>query len=257
MTRRGSSLDKALEVLDALSRLDEGAAPVSVSQLVEATGLDKSQVSRILATYVDHGYVERVGQRKGYRLGWQSYLVGRRAQVSRLGDLLRAHVEQLGRSLGRSTYFSIRSGVRGVTIASHEPDRRLYLNSWDGRPFSLIGSAVGAVLLSALSDAELHTIHAQASALEGDVEWDAGTLIARVGEARSSAVIRYDNEHAVGISTIAVPLRIGNEPVAGVLSVTEPFPQLADEAADEITRMLRDAAARIEADGAVAAPLDR
>jgi DNA-binding IclR family transcriptional regulator len=247
MTRGSSSLSKALGVLDSLARLDDGTHPVSVSEIVELTGLDKSQVSRMLSTFVDHGYVERIGQRKGYRLGWHSYLVGRRAQVSHLGEMLRPHVEQLGRSLEQSAYFSILSGTQGVTIASYEPDRRLYVNSWDGRPFPVIGSAVGEALLADSSDEQLAALHGDASALEGDLEWDLETLRERVSDARASGIAHIENEHAIGVSTLAMPVRIRGG-VVGALSVTEPVPMLAPGRAATISARLRESVARLQAD---------
>jgi DNA-binding IclR family transcriptional regulator len=246
MARGGSSLSKALTVLDGVARLDGGQHPVSVSDIVELTGLEKSQVSRMLSTFAEHGYVERVGQRKGYRLGWHSYLVGRRAQVSQLGELMSPHVEQLGKALEQPTYFSILTGVQGVTIASYEPDLRLYVQSWDGRPFAVLGSAVGVCLLLDRSEGELALMHQQAVDLAGGAEWDLDTLRRHVEAARAADLSRIENEHAVGISTIAVPVRLSAGEITGVLSVTVPVPVLTEERASTITAALRDVVARVQ-----------
>jgi DNA-binding IclR family transcriptional regulator len=250
MARRGtSSLGKALQVLDAVARLDTGTQPVSVSEVVEFTGLEKSQVSRMLSTFVDHGYIERIGQRKGYRLGWHSYLVGRRAQVSQLSEGVRPVVEQAGRDLGLATYFSILSGIEAVTLVSWEPDHRRYAQTWDGRPFSVLGSAVGAALLVDRTDREVIAHHAAEVALGPSVEPSsdepAEALVRRVRAVRSEGLARVDNEHGIGISTIAVPVRDRSEESIGVISTTVVLPRLDDGTAARIAERLVDAARRL------------
>lgn len=224
----GSSLAKALGVLDSVARLASGTAPATVSEIVTLTGLDKAQVSRMLSVFVDHGYVERVGQRKGYRLGWNSYLLGRQAQITQVAESVRAQVESIGTLLEESTYYSILTGMHGVTLVSYEPDRRLYARSWDGKPFTLVGSAVGSALLIGRSTTELDAQYDSELRLidGGALDWDRARFHATVAKTRVDGYCRVEDEHGSGISTVAVavpsPEVTGGGAPHGVLSVTVP-----------------------------------
>lgn len=223
----GSSLAKALGVLDSVARLASDATPATVSEIVSLTGLDKAQVSRMLSVFVDHGYVERIGQRKGYRLGWNSYLLGRQAQITTVAESVRVEVESAGAVLEESTYYSILSGLHGITLVSYEPDRRLYVRSWDGKPFTLVGSAVGCALLIGHSTAELDAQYDSELRLAdgGELDWDRPTFHEMVAKAREDGYCRVEDEHASSISTVAVAVPAPSAPSSaphGVLSVTVP-----------------------------------
>lgn len=69
------SVKKAMDILTILSANVE--TPISLGELAEQTGLNKSTCAHIVDTLCESLYVERVSRTKGYRLGPWSYMLSR------------------------------------------------------------------------------------------------------------------------------------------------------------------------------------
>jgi IclR family transcriptional regulator, KDG regulon repressor len=204
-----SSLDKSLALLFAFAEGDEQVC--TVSGLAEQQGMDKAQVSRVLATFAKYGLVERLEQRRGYQLGWSIVHLASRALHAQTMSTIYPALSQLSTDWDETVHFSIRDGAHSVALAAFEPDRRLYVSVQTGRPQPLIGSAVGYALLSRSEHEELRSVF-DSSARRTRTE--AGNFsvvrdeVARVREAGYSVV---SNERDDLITTVAVPvLDVGN-----------------------------------------------
>ncbi len=69
------SVKKAMDILSILSANAE--EPMSLSELAEKTGLNKSTCVHIVDTMCESFYVERVSRKEGYRLGPWAYMLSR------------------------------------------------------------------------------------------------------------------------------------------------------------------------------------
>lgn len=69
------SVKKAMDVLSVLSSSAED--PITLNDLAELTGMNKSTCAHIVDTLCDSLYVERVSRTKGYRLGPWAYMLSR------------------------------------------------------------------------------------------------------------------------------------------------------------------------------------
>jgi len=237
---RVSSLDKALNVL--LTLRDDGTSAHAVGDIARATNLDKAQVSRYLQTFSRYGLVERLPGRQGYRLGWGIVALSQQAFMSRVLTMVGSHIRALCRSLEESVFFSVREGDHAVTLTSAEPERRLYSRSWNGRPFSLVGSGVGYVLLAECRDEEVRQIW---EADSGSHSWE--RVRSGVDQAREQGFVIVRDEFSEGISAAAFPLRFernGQATLVGALSVSAPSERF-ERHCDAIVSELRDAAARL------------
>lgn len=75
-SERSLSVQRAIAVLNVIGR---SAEPVSASQIIEASGLGKTSVLRILATLNDEKIIERFPQSGRYRLGANLIALAHRA----------------------------------------------------------------------------------------------------------------------------------------------------------------------------------
>src|SRR4051794_24561551 len=91
-----TSLLKAMDVLEALG----GDTAVSLADISRRSGLEKTTVFRVLATFALRGYVERVGSGGMYRLGLRTFELGMRAVAER--DVRTAAEEPMRRLLART-----------------------------------------------------------------------------------------------------------------------------------------------------------
>lgn len=69
------SVKKAMDILTILSANAED--PITLGELAEQTGLNKSTCAHIVDTLCETFYVERVSRTKGYRLGPWAYMLSR------------------------------------------------------------------------------------------------------------------------------------------------------------------------------------
>ena len=69
------SVKKAMDILTILSANAE--EPITLGELSEQTGLNKSTCAHIVDTLCESFYVERVSRTKGYRLGPWAYMLSR------------------------------------------------------------------------------------------------------------------------------------------------------------------------------------
>ena len=69
------SVKKAMDILTILSANAEN--PITLGELAEQTGLNKSTCAHIVDTLCESLYVERVSRTKGYRLGPWAYMLSR------------------------------------------------------------------------------------------------------------------------------------------------------------------------------------
>ncbi len=69
------SVKKAMDILTILSASAE--KPITLGELAERTGLNKSTCAHIVDTLCDSLYVERISRTKGYRLGPWAYMLSR------------------------------------------------------------------------------------------------------------------------------------------------------------------------------------
>lgn len=69
------SVKKAMDILTILSASAE--EPITLHELAEKTGLNKSTCSHIIDTMCESFYVERVSRKEGYRLGPWAYMLSR------------------------------------------------------------------------------------------------------------------------------------------------------------------------------------
>jgi DNA-binding IclR family transcriptional regulator len=241
-----SSLDKALGLLFAFADPDSGERVLTVSALAERSGMDKAQVSRVLATFAKYGVVERLDHRRGYQLGWSVLTLASRALLAQTFSAVYPLLSQLSIDVRESVHFSVRDGASAVTVGAFEPDRRLAVRLRTGRPFPLLGSAVGQALLARSTDAEVASIVGDSRDADNreavPTLVEAQSALATVRE-RGHALVRH--ELGEDITTIAVPINdVGNYEgrVYAVVSASAPTERFDAIHVDVLERLTRIAA---------------
>lgn len=242
-----SSLDKALGLLFSFADPDQGERVLTVSALAERSGMDKAQVSRVLATFAKYGVVERLDHRRGYQLGWSVLTLASRALLAQTFSAVYPLLSQLSIDVRESVHFSVRDGATAVTVGAFEPERRLAVRLRTGRPFPLLGSAVGQALLARSTDAEVASIVGDARDLPTrDVLPTLDEVRAELAGVREAGHALVRQELGEDITTIAVPIDdVGNYEgrvyaVVSASAPTERFDAIHDDVLERLTRIAAD-----------------
>jgi DNA-binding IclR family transcriptional regulator len=228
-------LSRGLAVLVALSAPEVTRDGLGVIALTEAVGGDKSQLSRVLATLAEQGFVERDPETLAYRLGWRVFAMATSVAEDRLLTLAPAVLRRLVAELGESAHLSVRQDVGVLTLLSESPSSTLHAPGRVGGLAPLATTSAGRVLVSDLTDDELAALGLS----------DAADAIA---QARRDGFAIVREEFEPGLVAAAVPIRDASGRVIAALNVSAPgfrFERRLEEAAARLVAVAGELSAEL------------
>jgi IclR family KDG regulon transcriptional repressor len=241
-----STLNRALDVLEELTA--GPPAGMTASQLAERTGSNRVSIHRILATYLQHGYVRQDGPGAPYRLGFRLIELGEKV----IGDIDIARIaypllEELSTRTGETCHLGLLSGPEAVYVAKIESSQSVRLVSHIGARVPLYCTSLGKALLAAADDDLREQLIAQQSferrtahtlttpkALRADLE---------LTRARGYSIDAVENEEGVRCVGAAVLDHTG-APIAAV-SLSGPTTRVTIELVEELGRLAHGTAERV------------
>lgn len=202
-------LARGLAVLVALAAPEAARDGLGVVALTELVDGDKSQLSRVLATLADQGFVERDPESLAYRLGWRVFAMATSVAEDRLLALAPAVLRRLVAELGESAHLSVRQGAGVLTLLSESPSSTLHAPGRVGGLAPLATTSAGRVLVSDLTEAELEALGLSAAAQA-------------IAQARREGFAIVREEFEPGLVAAAVPIRDASGRVIAALNVSAP-----------------------------------
>lgn len=121
---------------------------LTVRDFEELLGVHKSTASRLAATLVTAGFLERVHRGEGLRLGPQLARLGLLASGGSLATLARPIIDDLATRTGETAVLSVAAGTEAIEVAHASSRHVLSANAWIGRRTPLHASSDGKVLLA-------------------------------------------------------------------------------------------------------------
>ena len=146
------SIDRAFEILEALGNKPEG---MLVKELSAQLGLNKSTVSRILATLAEHGYVEK-NKNNYYRIGMRMvdlcslYLNNLQLKTEALPFL-----EELRAQTGMIVHLGTMDEGEVVYLEKISSFSNIRMYSQIGKRAYMHATGLGKAMLSGLSEKEV------------------------------------------------------------------------------------------------------
>ncbi|MBB2912246.1 DNA-binding IclR family transcriptional regulator [Streptosporangium becharense] len=216
MVREGSSIDKALAVLEAIAEHHR------VTDIAAATGVSKSTVHRILQSLVEWGFARADGS-GGYEPGPRILTLAGRV-MNRFDPARQASValNALHERIGYTTHFAIRSGDEAVYVDKLEGRRPYQMPSRVGMSLRLHCTAIGKAILAQLGEDEVRAICARTgmpAATPGTLTTPDG-LVAHLAEVRARGYALDDEENLPGILCVAAPVFDHTGQVLGGISIS-------------------------------------
>lgn len=215
------SADRVLAILDLLAE----RSPISFAEVCSALGLPRSSAHGVLQTMGARGYVTRVGG--SYVLGSRVWEV---AQTWGAPDL-RLTVRPLMLDLVRETEETVQAAqLDGVDAFYFEVCESLHpvkLSSRAGARLPAHASGIGKVLLAHLDPEEARRRLSSGSltALTPNTRTDVGQLMTELERTRRRGYGIDDEEFAIGLHCIAMPIRGPSGDVVAAMSVAMPEPR--------------------------------
>lgn len=198
------SLGKGLLVIEAFGA---ERPRMAISEVAEATGLDRATARRCLLTLHELGYADYDG--KFFTLTARVLRLGMGALAAMpLAQLVQPWLDQLSDRIGQSTSVSILDGTEIVYLARAAQRRVMSIGLMPGSRLPVHCTSMGRVLLAALprdqalalvmsSDLTPRTPHSLTDPTE---------IMDRIDTARTDGYAVIDQEVEPGLRSIAVPL---------------------------------------------------
>jgi IclR family acetate operon transcriptional repressor len=229
---------RALEVIDALA--DE-PGDLGTNEIARRTGINASTVSRLLATLVEGGVVERVDDTGRYRLGPRLLSLG--AVVLDRLDLRRVaapHLEALVAATGETATLSVPGERDAVTVDFVRSPSSVQGVAQIGRPSVAHATATGKVLL-AFGERPLPPA-ARLKAFTSRTIVQRAALAGEIAAVRERGIATNFGEREDDLHAVAAPVFGAGRRLAAILNVQGPGTRFDRDAMDvAITPLLAQA----------------
>jgi IclR family KDG regulon transcriptional repressor len=243
-------IGRELELLDRLADAEAAGEPgLGVSALAEATGRDKSQISRALGRLLESGLVERDPETLRYSIGWTLFSIAARASSGRLLLAATGPMRELSADLVETVHLCILDGTDLVTVRTESPGHRYRASGWVGTRVPAVATSAGRALLADATAAEIERrFHDASFAPRGPrtLVRDVTGLVAAVERARQVGYAVVDEEFEPGVAGVSAPIRDFRGAVVAALNVSAPADRIRPrlDAAGERTRVAADTIGR-------------
>jgi IclR family pca regulon transcriptional regulator len=237
------SVNRAFAIMELFS---ERRPALSVSEIAELTGLNRSTCYRFCQTLKIIGYLEEVEKRR-FRPGLKAISLARAALSSReLPELALPYLRELQRTVGEAVNMSLLDGTDVVYVARILSDHLITLRLYVGSRLPAYATSMGRAILAFLPQKEAESILDRSELLQitEHTITDRRRLKAELQRIRARGYSINDQELAIGLRGVAAPiLSSSGRPVAAInLSIPRPLGAKEIEAA-LAPRLLETAAA--------------
>jgi IclR family acetate operon transcriptional repressor len=242
-----ASLDKALDILDAVAATPEG---LSQAQLGERTALPRTTLYRLLSALVGRGMLRRDPQRRVYCLGMRCFEMAQGAY--RAPDLTGAasiELRNLRDLTGETSYLAVQDGLEVLSLERCDGAHSKRSAAALGQRKPMHCTSQGKAILSVLDEKAREDIIRQITLrpLTPLTITDRRRLQAelRLCAARGYAI--DDEEIVLGVRCVGAPIVDREGSVRGAISVAGPAFRLSRERLELLGPELAEAARRIGA----------
>jgi IclR family transcriptional regulator, pca regulon regulatory protein len=225
---------------------------MSLAAVAAATGLARPTARRILLTLTELGYVRPADG--GFELTPRVLDLGMSYVLSsNLWEVARPHMEALVARTHESSSIAQLDGSDIVYVARVAVPKIITLAVTIGTRFPAMQTSLGKVLLAGLPPAQVERVLAEPSRSPVQARWQPGPAEreAALREVRARGWSLTDEQLALGIRSIAAPLRDGDGRVIAAMNVTVHAAETSVEVlTGEYLPLLLHAASAISADWA-------
>ena len=225
---------------------------MSLAAVAAATGLARPTARRILLTLAELGYVRPADG--GFELTPRVLDLGMSYVLSRnLWEIARPHMEALVARTHESSSIAQLDGSDIVYVARVAVPKIITLAVTIGTRFPAIQTSLGKVLLAGLPAEQVERVLAEPSRSPVHARWQPGRAEreAALREVRARGWALTDEQLALGIRSVAAPLRDGDGRVIAAMNVTVHAAETSVEVlTGEYLPLLLHAAGAISADWA-------
>jgi len=247
MKERGGvqSIERAFAILEEVARHRDG---IRLGELSRRLGLHTSTAFHLVKTMVLLGYLRQMPDDKTYRIGSPLFTLAAGALDDvEMASLAMPVLESLSAATGESSHFAIRSGDDIVVLARTVGSGAFQLADRVGAVRPAHCTALGKILLAALSDEQLaaYLKRRPPVALTAKTIVDPDMIRREIASVRKNGIAYDDSEFNIEARCVAMPVYDLTGTVRGAIGISGAVWRLSLQALEEKARHVRTAAEQI------------
>ncbi len=218
------SADRVMAVLDLIGT--QGS--LTFTEISVALKLPKSSAHALLRTMEQRHYLCHDPASSSYRLGSRIWVLARsRHELEDLRALVKPLMNELVERTGETVQLAILEGLSAVYLDLAESPHPVKLTSRAGARLPAHTSAIGKALLAEFNDDEIERrlAGAELERLTEHTITEPAALTAELASIRRRGYSLDDEEFALGLRCIAMPIRDSDGHAVAALSVSMPTPR--------------------------------
>jgi DNA-binding IclR family transcriptional regulator len=244
------TLNKAINVIESFLGLSTKES-MTLSELAKASGLDKSTVNRIAATWVKRGYLKQLEKRGKYSLGTKYFdfsgLIKRRSKIR---DIAMPHLLILAQVSKESVIFCILDGQYAAYNEIIPCEFPLKIVPDEGTRVPLYSTGVGKILLAGMTEQEIdnyiNNTKLESSTINTITHPD--LLRAHIAIIASEEVAFDTEEFYMGVSNVAAGVRNADGKTVAAVGILGPSVRLTRNRMVEMVPHIKKCASDISRD---------
>jgi IclR family transcriptional regulator, acetate operon repressor len=237
------SIERAFEILE---RMADAGGEVTLTELVNRTGLPMPTIHRLIRTLVDRGYIRQEPSRR-YALAPRLIRLGEGASRL-LGVWVRPHLGDLVDALGETANMALLDGDQVIYVAQVPSRHSMRTFTEVGRRVLPHCTGVGKALLAQLDPAAARELVARTGmpAQTPRTVTDPASLLRELTVVRNRGYAIDRGEQEIGVQCIAVP--VPDAPAVTAISISGPEARLTPSVVKRAVPLLQEAARRVSAE---------
>jgi DNA-binding IclR family transcriptional regulator len=217
------SLDRGLTILEAVARSKN---PVSLGELTELLGIDRSSAFRLANTLRRRGFLGCPAGRKDYILGSSMWRLSNRYDWGNM--LIRVanqHLKKLAALVNETAHLAIREGKYALFIDHASANNVIAVAGRVGELAPLYCTAHGKALLADADEGELRAIFGpgQLRRYTQNTITTIQELSKQCLQIKKKGFSTDEAEYADELRCIAAPIRVDNEVIVGSIGISAPM----------------------------------
>lgn len=233
-----------LKALDVLEIVAASSTPLSVSEVADRAGVDKSTTYRMLSTLIDAGYVIRDDLSRRYRLSYKVVSLSRNLLAeNEVSDLILHMLKRVATVTRETLHYSVLDGDESVLIHQVRGTQLVVVDFQIGDRVKLHCTSIGKALL-AFQDVRFieRVIDQGLPRMAANTITDPEELRKELQRIRSQGYAIDDREFSDNMRCIAVPVFERGGRVNGGISISGPDSRFTLEKLEELKVPMVEAA---------------
>ncbi|MEI2416384.1 IclR family transcriptional regulator [Orrella sp. JC864] len=218
------SVGKCFHLLECLNQAQR---PLTLTELAQMSGLEKSAVQRLTHTLRQLGYLRQHPQTRAYALSSRMLEFGHTVlSTDPVREIAQPHLEALNRATSETVNLMELEGLEIVYVLRYASVHPVSVNLHVGSRLPAFCTAAGRAIMAQLPAEQAEAILAgPRQAMTEHTVTDAETLRKLMRQWRAQGYVINDQEAFIGDISVAAPVYNGRREPVGAVNIAVPVPR--------------------------------